>query len=169
MTTAPLPAGSTEVPLRWSDALLLGFAPMDRCHAEFVDVVAALQAAPDAELPARLAAVRAHLQSHFAQEDEWMTATGFPARECHVGEHAAVLASVAQVEVLLSRGDTATCRRLADELARWFPGHADVMDAALAHWMCKRRHGGKPLVFRRSLGAGGQPPAPSSKPPSMPR
>lgn len=154
MTTPPPTAESHDAPLRWSDALLLGFAPMDRCHAEFVDVVAALQAADDDALPVRLAAVKAHLQAHFAQEDEWMTATGFPARECHVDEHAAVLVSVAQVEALLALGDTATCRRLADELARWFPGHADYMDAALSHWMCKHRHGGKPLVFRRTMAGG---------------
>jgi hemerythrin-like metal-binding protein len=127
---------------------------MDRCHAEFVDVVAALQAAPDAQLPARLAAVKAHLQSHFAQEDGWMTVTGFPARECHVDEHAAVLRSVVQVEALLAHGDTTTCRSLAAELARWFPGHADYMDAALSHWMCKQQHGGKPLVFRRTIAGG---------------
>ncbi len=154
MTTAPPPSSTTDAPLRWSDKLLLGFAPMDRCHEEFVAVVAALQAAADDALPARLAVVKSHLQAHFAQEDAWMTSTGFPARECHADEHAAVLVSVAQVEALLAQGDTTTCRRLADELARWFPGHADYMDAALSHWMCKHQHGGKPLVFRRTIAGG---------------
>ncbi len=154
MTTDTRPPANPASPLAWSDALLLGYTPMDRTHREFVDVVAALQAARDDELPARLAAVKAHLQAHFTQEDDWMVATGFPARDCHIDEHAAVLRSVDGVQARLARGEVAPCRRLADELARWFPGHADYLDAALSHWMCKQRLGGKPVVVRRRLNSG---------------
>lgn len=139
-------------PLDWSDALLLGYAPMDALHEEFVEVVAALQVAQAAELPARLQAVAAHLKAHFDTEDRWMVETDFPARACHMEEHAAVLDSVRQVGELLAQGDVAVCRRLADELAGWFPGHADYLDSALAHWVCKHRLGGKPVVLRRDLG-----------------
>jgi hemerythrin len=45
----------------------------------------------------------------------------------------------------------ATARRFAEELTRWFPGHADYLDSALAAWMVKRRHGGKPVVLRRQI------------------
>jgi hypothetical protein len=45
----------------------------------------------------------------------------------------------------------AVCRRLGSELAAWFPGHADYLDSALAHWMCKRTLGGKPVVLRRNI------------------
>lgn len=141
-----------ESALHWSDALVLGYGPLDARHEEFVAVVAALQQAGDAELPQRLADVAAHLHAHFDEEDAWMTETGFPARDCHVDEHAAVLRSLEQVQALLASGDGSECRRFAQELARWFPGHADYMDAALAHWMCKRRLGGKPVVLRRRIG-----------------
>ena len=77
--------------------------------------------------------------------------TDFPARECHIDEHAAVMRSVEKVRELLAQGQCGPCRRLADELARWFPGHADYLDSALAHWMCKKRLGGKPVVIRRAL------------------
>lgn len=80
-----------------------------------------------------------------------MEDTQFPARQCHIDEHAAVMKSVREVQALLARGDTTHCRSLADELARWFPGHADYLDSALAHWMCKQRLGGKPVVIRRDL------------------
>lgn len=142
---------STSHDLAWSDALLLGYGPMDARHEEFVVVVAALRAAGPHEWAASLAAVAEHLQAHFDEEDRWMTESGFPARDCHADEHAAVLHSVRQVQALLERGDGSECQRLADELARWFPGHADYMDAALAHWMCKRRLGGKPIVLRRGV------------------
>lgn len=137
--------------LIWSDALLTGYGPMDSCHEEFVDVVAALRTASEDDLSVCLRAVVEHLQAHFSEEEHWMIETGFPARDCHADEHAAVLRSAHQVLALLEQGDASECRRLADELARWFPGHADYMDAALAHWMCKRRLGGKPVVLRRGV------------------
>ena len=138
--------------LAWHDGLLLGYGPMDGVHQEFVQCLSALQQAADADLPAALDALEAHVLAHFGEEDRWMEQTGFPARECHVNEHAAVLASLRGVKERLAQGDTAVCRRLALELVRWFPGHADYLDSALAHWMCKQRLGGKPVVVRRDIG-----------------
>lgn len=144
--------------LEWTDALLLGYPAMDRTHEEFVQAVEALRQAPDALLAARLADLRVHLERHFGEEDRWMTETDFPPRDCHIDEHAAVLNSVREVQALLDQGgSTEPCRRLADELVRWFPGHADYLDSALAAWMCKRRHGGKPIVVRRSIASGHEP------------
>jgi hemerythrin-like metal-binding protein len=137
--------------LSWTDAFVLGFTPMDSTHAEFVRCVAAVQNATDADLPATMEALAVHLREHFAQEDQWMRETEFPPRDCHIDEHAAVLKSVQEVQALLATGDTAEPRRLAAALADWFPGHADYLDSALAHWLCKRRLGGKPVVIRRGL------------------
>lgn len=137
--------------IRWNDSLLLGYTPMDLVHQEFVQCVANLQQARLDDLPACLDALALHLKAHFDEEDRWMEETQFPARGCHIDEHAAVLQSVHQVQALLAQGDVAVCRRLAEELARWFPGHADYLDSALAHWLCKQRLGGKPVVIRRNL------------------
>jgi len=146
---------NSPAPLEWNDALLLGYPAMDRLHEAFVSEVEALRSAPDDQLAARLAQVRDHLESHFGQEDKWMRETEFPPRDCHIDEHAAVLNSVREVQALLAEGGHFdTCRGLADELARWFPGHADYLDSALAAWMCKRRHGGKPVVVRRTITSG---------------
>jgi hemerythrin-like metal-binding protein len=103
------------------------------------------------DLPACLDVLALHLQAHFDEEDRWMEETQFPARGCHIDEHAAVLQSVHQVQALLAQGDAAVCRRLSEELARWFPGHADYLDSALADWLCKQRLGGKPVVIRRDM------------------
>ncbi|MEO7402205.1 MAG: hemerythrin, partial [Burkholderiales bacterium] len=46
-------------------------------------------------------------------------------------------------------GEIDAARRLAKELRDWFPGHAQHLDSALAHWMFKRSYGGKPVVLRR--------------------
>jgi hemerythrin len=136
----------------WSDSFVLGYGPMDEVHEEFVGIVGAMKSAPDAELPALLDAFARHAQAHFAAEDSWMNQTDFPARDCHVGEHAAVLASVQAVRRRLAQdGDCEPARRLVAHLQAWFPGHADYLDSALSHWMCKLRWGGKPVVVRRNL------------------
>ncbi|MFN3734649.1 bacteriohemerythrin [Comamonas testosteroni] len=137
--------------LVWGDHLLMGHGPMDELHEEFVELIALLQTAEDSELPGLLQAIEAHLQHHFAEEDQWMLSTAFPPRDCHIDEHAAVLKSVAEVRVKLAEGNVALCRDLTQALVDWFPGHATHLDSALAHWLSKQRFGGKPVVIRRRI------------------
>jgi hemerythrin len=138
-----------STPLEWTDELLIGHPAMDEEHAEFVRLVRELQACADADLRACFERFSEHAAAHFAAEDRWMTDTGFPPRGCHMDEHAAVLQSIEEVGRLVHRGDVAEGRRLAQALADWFPRHAQHLDSALAHWICKRLHGGKPVVLRR--------------------
>lgn len=142
-----------NTPIAWTDMYLLGYGPMDDTHREFVDIVAQLQTAADDRLDEAMAKLRAHAESHFAQEDAWMRATDFPPRDCHIEQHEAVLKSIVEVQALTAQGNYGICRELADELAAWFPGHADYLDAALAQWLCKRSLGGVPVVLRRRTGA----------------
>lgn len=148
----PPAAAGEEVPaLVWSDAFLLGYTPMDHMHEEFVQVVQHLRTCTDDEVPSALEAVIAHLEQHFGEENRWMRETEFPARDCHIDEHAAVMKSAYEVKELVEQGERWIPRDFARELARWFPGHADYLDSALAHWMFKRQHAGKPIVLRRDL------------------
>jgi len=137
--------------LPWSDDYLLGYGPMDGIHREFVDIVNAMLACEDAGFAAHLERFAGHAEAHFREEDAWMEETQFPPRQCHVDEHAAVMKSVVQVMEVVKQGDVAEGRRLAAALADWFPGHAFHLDSALAHWMVKRRLGGKPVVIRRNV------------------
>ncbi len=143
-------------PLTWQDNFTLGYGPMDATHEEFVAHVARLQAAPDAQLPALLDALIAHTRDHFEEENRWMRETQFPPGDCHVEQHDAVLASMSEVQQLLTNeGRVDLCRSLVQALAEWFPGHAAHLDSALAHWMFKRQFGGKPVVLRRTIDDGG--------------
>jgi len=139
----------TQAGFDWSDRYLLGHGPMDDTHREFVTLVDALLQAPDGELEQALAAFAEHAVAHFEQEDNWMRSTQFPAADCHIDEHAKVLASVREVQQDIAAGNVQVVRELAQALMDWFPGHADYMDSALALWMVKRSHGAAPLVFRR--------------------
>lgn len=143
---------NTDTPLIWNDRLLLGFPEIDAEHREFVACVQALQQAGADTVAERLDDFAQQARKHFDSEDRWMQDTGFPARQCHIDEHAAVLKSVAEVQALVAAGNTAIVKSLADELARWFPGHADYLDSALAAWLSKQRWGAKPVVLRRKLG-----------------
>ena len=135
----------------WNCGFVLGYAPMDHVHEEFVTLLEALRQAPDEGIAFALQAVAEHCIGHFGSENAWMAETGFPARHCHVDEHAAVLASIEGVQRRVAQGDLEAARRLGAALVDWFPSHADYLDAALAHWMCKRRLGGKPIVLRRHI------------------
>jgi hemerythrin-like metal-binding protein len=142
---------SPAAPLLWNDSLLLGDPEMDAVHEEFVACIAAVAKAAEADVPAAFAELERQAKSHFDLEDAWMRENDFPARECHIDEHAAVMASIVGVRERVEAGETAHAYRIAQALADWFPGHADYLDSALAHWMCKRRWGGKPIVLRRGV------------------
>lgn len=136
----------------WSDSFLLGYAPMDDTHREFVQIVDAMLAAPDQDFARHLAIFQTHAEQHFEMEHKWMSATSFPATDCHVAEHDAVLKSVREaIDHLAAGGEVTVCRSLVDELVRWFPGHADYMDASLAQWIVKQRLDGTPVVVRRGV------------------
>ena len=135
----------------WKDNYKLGYNKMDDTHRDFVDKVNALLMADDDALLARLDDFVGHADAHFGEEKQWMLSTDFPAAQCHIDEHEAVMKSVHEVRALLLAGEEArrfaVTRSLAQELMNWFPGHADYLDSALAQWMVKRLYGGAPIVF----------------------
>lgn len=128
-------------------SVVLGYGPMDAVHAEFDELVAGARFCPGVALHPALLRLQEHLLAHFGQEDGWMRETGFPAAECHIEEHGRVLASAAEVLAKVADGRIELGRSFADELALWFPGHADYLDSALAAWLCRRRYGGNPVVL----------------------
>ena len=141
---------STNQEFNWSDRFLLGHTAMDDTHREFVDCVDALLRATDAELPAALERFIAHAQDHFNQENAWLSADDFPGGgECHIDEHGKVMSSARDVQLMLAEGRVDIVRDFTQALVDWFPGHADYMDSALATWLVKQAHNGRPLVFRR--------------------
>lgn len=149
--------------LTWTDDLALGQPRMDATHVEFVDLLATLEAALDTapEAPAAvapaLAALVAHTDAHFAQEDRWMTALGFAPQNCHAFQHQSVLNVMREVQRLhATEGDVALVQRMAGELAVWFPQHAQMMDATLAETMTLRG-------YDPETGAMTNPPAPEAE------
>lgn len=112
--------------LQWSDALALDLPLMDDTHREFVDLLAAVEAADDAALVAAWQALVEHTAQHFGQEDAWMAATRFASgnlltpcstrwccRSCAMARRAPQ-----------ARASLHVVRAMAGELALWFPACA---------------------------------------------
>lgn len=118
--------------LEWSAALALELPVMDETHREFVDLLAAVEAAPDDEALAAWSALVAHTDDHFAREDQWMRDTRFASSNCHTTQHAVVLKVMRDGEEAGRAGRIDVIRVMCRELAGWFPQHAQSMDAALA-------------------------------------
>ncbi|MFZ3126146.1 MAG: hemerythrin domain-containing protein [Acidovorax sp.] len=119
--------------LEWSEALALDLPLMDDTHREFVDLLAAVEAADDAMLVAAWQALVEHTEQHFGQEDAWMASTGFAAGNCHALQHKVVLQVMREGAARVAdKGELQVVRAMAAELALWFPQHAQSMDAALA-------------------------------------
>ncbi len=118
--------------LEWSSALQLELPQMDDTHREFVDLLAAVQAATDADLLPQWQTLVAHTEEHFGQEDRWMRETGYANGNCHAVQHQVVLQVMREGATRAAAGDTPLLRLIAGELAQWFPQHAQSMDAGLA-------------------------------------
>ena len=118
--------------LEWSGALELDFPLMDDTHHEFVDLLAKVQDAPDDTLIEHWTNLIDHTDDHFGREDAWMLSTQFASGNCHTTQHKVVLQIMREGLQHGQSGDLKMIRMLADELTRWFPQHAQAMDASLA-------------------------------------
>ena len=118
--------------LEWSDALNLDLPLMDDTHREFVDLLAVVAQADDAQLQPAWQALVDHPEQHFGQEDAWMASTRFASGNCHSMQHRVVLQVMREGAARAAQGDLQVLRVMASELALWFPQHAQSMDAALA-------------------------------------
>ncbi|MBS0436477.1 MAG: hemerythrin [Proteobacteria bacterium] len=126
--------------LEWSEALSLDLPLMDDTHREFVDLLAAVEAAADdAVIPAWRALID-HTQLHFDQEDRWMRETRFAAGNCHSVQHKVVLDVMREGLKRAEGGELELLRMMVGELAQWFPQHAQSMDAGLALHMRRCAH-----------------------------
>jgi hemerythrin-like metal-binding protein len=118
--------------LQWTDSFALGLPVMDATHHEFVDLLAQVVNAPDAELMPLWNALVTHTDEHFTREDRWMKDTHFSSTNCHTTQHLVVLQVMREGVKRGAAGELAVVRQMADELGIWFPQHAQSMDTALA-------------------------------------
>lgn len=117
---------------------------MDDTHHEFVVLLAAVRTAPDADLITHWSTLIDHTDEHFAREDAWMAQTRFASSNCHSVQHKVILQVMREGLVAGQAGELGVVKQMANELAIWFPQHAQTMDAALALHL--RRTGFDPMT-----------------------
>src|SRR5574343_1779241 len=118
--------------LAWTDNLVLNQPQLDTTHQEFIELLNAFGAALDAgedALPA-YHALLAHTEAHFAMEEDWMARCGFEPQNCHSSQHAMVLNVMREaLRYANELKDGLPLTIIRDELGKWFPQHAEMMDA----------------------------------------
>ncbi|PZP31622.1 MAG: hemerythrin [Roseateles depolymerans] len=127
--------------LAWTDSLVLKQPQLDHTHEEFVELLnrfgEVLDRGEDA-LPA-FRELLTHTEAHFAMEEAWMADNGFEAQNCHTSQHNMVLNVMREVvRYATELNDLEPMAIVRRELAQWFPGHAEMMDAALVFTMEQR-------------------------------
>jgi hemerythrin-like metal-binding protein len=118
--------------IQWNQDLVLDLPFMDETHQEFIDLLAAIEVADEANLLARYAEMVDHTDGHFGAEDRWMNETGFFSSSCHSMQHNVVMQVLREGLKRGQAGDLQLLRDLSKELVIWFTQHAQTMDAALA-------------------------------------
>lgn len=135
------------------DDFLTGHHKMDLIHGEFYELLKQLRQASQADAAPALMALIEHCKDHFGQEDRWMRETNYSVGDCHIKEHAEVLASLEEVHSRLCNDDHRALPHLIEALESWFPGHVQHLDSSLAHWLAKQQWNAQPIVFRRGAAA----------------
>lgn len=117
----------------------LGLEEIDIAHRHFIEQVAALIAASDADFPVLFQSLVAHLREHFIAEGKLMREAKYQGLGIHEGEHHRVLGELQQLNRSLKRGRLPLVRAYVREgLPEWFDTHLTMMDGALVAFLEKQ-------------------------------
>lgn len=116
--------------------MLTGILTIDNFHHEVMQLAAKIMHCHDQEVPEIFRSMLATLEQTFDQEQRLMEEFQFPVLQCHMEQHARVLASLHHLHPDVMAGDYASARRAAGELLpEWFQLHMATQDAALGVWV----------------------------------
>jgi len=125
---------ATHPLLTWSDERFgLGVPVMDGYHHEFLAILSALATMPNGVFTTLFTELVRHTHEHFAQEEQLMRATDFPAMHEHLNEHKRVLGDLEAMLSRVQRGRIKMAREfIKNGMPDWFALHLSTMDSALA-------------------------------------
>lgn len=128
----------TDTPI-WREGMLLGYAPLDAEHKDFVAVIESAKNAADNQDYTLLENVfdkcYAYARNHFSHEENIMEKTNYPDMMAHMKSHQIFVKNISQLRQELEfagldeKADIAV--RLADFLRVWFIGHVLSRDGLL--------------------------------------
>ena len=126
---------------KWDEARHhLGIEEIDGAHRDFIEQVAALIAASDADFPPLFQTLVTHLREHFIAEGKLMREAKYQGLGIHEGEHHRILGELQQLNRTLKRGRLPLVRAYVREgLPEWFDTHLTMMDGALVAFLKKQQ------------------------------
>lgn len=117
----------------FATAYALGDARMDATHRDFLALCLRANEAQGAAFATALQALFEHTRQHFADEEQRMQASAYPALGEHRADHQRTLGDMDRFCQRAAAGRASMARAwLNDSLPRWFDLHARTMDSALA-------------------------------------
>ena len=124
---------SQDMLAHFATAYALDDAAIDRTHREFLELCVAASQARGAAFVEALQDLFAHTRAHFADEEERMQASAYPALGEHRAHHRQLLGDLERFCQRAAAGRSVMARAwLDDSLPNWFDLHARTMDSALA-------------------------------------
>lgn len=116
--------------------MLTGLQTIDDWHQSVMQLASQLVHCHDYEVPDIYRTMLSVLEQTFGQEQRLMEEFQFPAIQCHLEQHARVLATLHHLHPAVMNGEHAIARRVGGELLpEWFQLHIATQDAALGVWV----------------------------------
>jgi hemerythrin len=130
------------MPIQWEPRLALGVPLVDRQHRELIDALNAVVAAMAAsrareEVGPLLDFLGRYVATHFADEEQLMRSSRYPAAAAHQAEHAEFTAAFRgfAAEFARSGATTGLAIRLNGATCEWLREHIGGSDRKLAAWL----------------------------------
>lgn len=128
--------------LAWRDAYSIGIPEIDDQHRLLIGRIDDLEravhnAAGTADLKKKLACLGKLLLTHFGTEEKLMVLYGYPDREAHMSDHAAVMRTFVDLmgEFIDSGSTSSLALALSGSVADWLASHLLGADQALGAFL----------------------------------
>lgn len=116
--------------------MLTGLQTIDDWHQSVMQLASQLLHCHDYEVQDIYRTTLSVLEQTFGHEQQIMEEFRFPAIQCHLEQHARVLATMHHLHPAVMNGEHAIARRVAGELLPdWLQLHMATQDAALGIWV----------------------------------
>lgn len=113
-----------------------GICKIDDYHRSISELAGQLMRCPEFEIPEIYRRLLTKLAHAFGEEQNLMEESSFPAIQCHLEQHARVMATLHRVHPAIMVGDYNSARRIGGKLlSDWLKLHACTQDAAMAIWV----------------------------------
>ncbi len=113
-----------------------GICKIDEFRRSIFELAGQLMRCPEFEVPEIYRRLLTILEHAFGEEQNLMEESSFPAIQCHLEQHARVMATLHRLHPAIMLGDCSSARRIGGKLlSDWLTLHASTQDAVMGVWV----------------------------------